>query len=74
MNSEDVPRCVDCDCDLIVEDNLIKCGDVAEVRQRYDSENLHELFHEISVRYIFGFLWEIGMLYRKQILLVHDYM
>ena len=57
MNREDISKYVACDCDLKMRHILIECGDFAEVRQRYcDSENLTQLFHEISVTYVFDFL------------------
>ena len=34
MNSEDVPRCVACDCNLTVKHILIEHGDIAEVKQK----------------------------------------
>ena len=53
MNSEDVPKCVACDCDLTANHILIECEDVAEIIQRYyDAENLQQLFQEISVMYL----------------------
>ena len=65
MNSEDIPRCVACDCNLTVEHILIECGDFAEVRQRYyDVESLHQLFQETNVTYVFDFLREIRLFYR----------
>ncbi len=37
----------------------------AEVRQRHcDAENFQQLFHEISVVYVFDFLREIGLMYK----------
>ena len=44
MNGDGVPRCVACDCDLIVEHFLIESGDFA--RQRYDAENIGQQFQE----------------------------
>ena len=49
---------------LTVEHILIECSDFAEVRRRYETENLQQLFHEISVTGIFAFLLEIGLFYR----------
>ena len=66
MSGEDVPRCVACDCNLSVEHILIECGDFAEVRHRYyEAESLQQLFHKINVAYVFDFLSEIGLFYRK---------
>ena len=47
---------------------------LAKVGQRYEAENLQQLFQEISVTDIFDFLWEIGLFYRIEELLVHDYL
>ncbi len=75
MNGEDVPSCVACDCDLIVEYILIECKDFVGARQRYyNAENLQQLFQEISVTYVFDFLHEIGLFYRTLVLFVQDYM
>ena len=64
MNGDDVPRFVACDCSLNVEHILIEYGDFEEVRQRYDARNLQQLFQEISITYVFDFLYEIGLFYR----------
>ncbi len=65
MNGEAVPTCVDCDCNLTVEHILLECGDFPEIRQRYyDAEDLQQLFHKISVTYVFDFLYKIGLFYR----------
>ncbi len=65
MNGEDVHICVACDCDITVEHILIKCGDFAEVRQKYyDAEILQQLFQQISVTYVLEFLHEIELFYR----------
>ena len=53
------------DCNLTGEHILIECEDFAEGRQRYhDAEDLQQLFHKISVTYVFDFLYEIGLFYR----------
>ena len=40
MSGEDMPKYVACDCDRTVEYNLIECGDVVKVRQKYDAGNI----------------------------------
>ena len=43
----------------------IERGDFAEVRHRYyDAENLQQLVQEISVTYVFDFLYEVGLFHR----------
>ena len=63
-----------CNSDLTVKHILIECGEFAEDRQRYEAENLQQLFQGTSVTDIFNFLWKIGLLYRLQELLVYDYL
>ena len=65
MSREDMPRCVACDCNLIVVHVLIEYGEFSEVRQQYyEAEGLQQLFQETYVTCVFYFLREVGLFYR----------
>ena len=55
MNGDYVSKQAACDCCLTVGHIMIESGDFMEVRQRYDAQNMRQLFEGISVIEVFDF-------------------
>lgn len=54
---EDVPRCVAYGGDVNMENNLIECGDLIEVTQKYcNVETITHLFLHVTVMKVLNFL------------------
>jgi hypothetical protein len=65
LHREDPPECVFCQCPLTVKRILTECGDTALIRNNYfDTKCMKDLFTNVSLNKILGFLLETGF-YQK---------
>ena len=62
LKRENPPQCVACQCTLTVKHILVECADFLQIREKYyDTQDMKELFEEVCVENIFGYLKEIGI-------------
>ena len=65
LRKEEAPVCVACNAVITVEDILIGCADLLEIRQKYfEARSLYSLFRNVIPEIIFDFWREIGVFYK----------